>query len=303
MIVIANNTESKLLKDLKRCVKESPAQKCFCMEFSKCGIPKQPLFEAFLQAMEELPNSYTAQVYLCCDKDIFIIMRELMQRQFLAFVKKLSVTLEAPELTEMTDVFEVGFHWGHLEKACKYKIESLENEKIHEEEERKKAEDRAAQQATKNALMKLDPILLKDFADRRHVRNDIMILVVDDDQLSRTLVGNVLSKDFKITYAKDGAEALDEYLICAPDVMFLDIGLPDISGHEVLECLFQIDPDAYVIMFSGRKDKENIIRALETGAQGFVGKPFTRNKLFEYIQKSPFVLSKNILDPPQIVKQ
>ena len=82
------------------------------------------------------------------------------------------------------------------------------------------------------------------------------------------------------------------YVNKAPDVLFLDIGLPDINGHEVLEKLFKLDPDAYVVMFSGNGDKENIMKAVELGAKGFVGKPFSQEKLLQYIQKSPFIQEK-----------
>jgi len=45
-------------------------------------------------------------------------------------------------------------------------------------------------------------------------------------------------------------------------------------------------------MFSGKGDRDNIMKAVEMGAKGFVGKPFTREKLFQYIEKSPFVIEK-----------
>ena len=82
------------------------------------------------------------------------------------------------------------------------------------------------------------------------------------------------------------------YVNKAPAVRFLDIGLPDIDGHTVLKKVFEIDPDAYVVMFSGNGDKENVMKAVKTGAKGFVGKPFTKDKLYQYIDKSPFVQTK-----------
>jgi two-component system chemotaxis response regulator CheY len=77
-------------------------------------------------------------------------------------------------------------------------------------------------------------------------------------------------------------------------VLFLDIGLPDIDGLKVLERIFKLDPQAYVVMFSGNGSKEHIMRAVELGARGFVGKPFTKEKLFQYIEKSPFVQARHV---------
>lgn len=289
MIVIANKTEVKLLSELRKALKDSPAQKVFYLELSKSEIPRAMLFEQFLRALEEMPNSYMAQVYLCQDKDIFMLMQGVMQRQFVQFIQKYTAAIGDKSIVELCHVFEIGIHWKDIEFLCKHKVEQidLEEQRLADEKRRN-----AADKATLEVFDTLDPTLIKTIKSRRGQRDDVIILVVDDDQLSRTLIGNVLNKDFQISFAKGGAQALAEYLNVAPDVLFLDIGLPDISGHKVLECLFQFDPQAYVIMFSGRKDKQNIIRALETGAQGFVGKPFTRNELFEYIQKSPFFIEK-----------
>ena len=78
-----------------------------------------------------------------------------------------------------------------------------------------------------------------------------------------------------------------QYVTHAPDVLFLDIELPDITGHDVLQKVLEMDPDAFVIMLSGNGNKENIFKAMKTGAKGFVGKPFTKDKLLQYILKCP----------------
>jgi CheY-like chemotaxis protein len=217
-------------------------------------------------------------------------MQGFMQRHFLDFVQRLAQNLGTHDFIELIDVFEIGPHWDRLERLCKDKIDAIDAERDREIEENRRA---AAERATMAVFERLDPTLIKTLPSRREDRRDPMILVVDDDQLSRTLVANVLNSDFKVTSAKSGAEAITEYLSSAPDVLFLDIGLPDINGHEVLECVFQMDRDGYVIMFSGRKDQDNMMRALQAGAEGFVGKPFTRDKLFECVRKSPFVIKKS----------
>ena len=289
MIIVAKKAELNLFRELRRCRAEMPAQRCFYIRFSKAGIPKRELFETFLQLLQKIPDSYTAQVYICEDKDVFILMRGFMQRQFIDFLKDLSHKLEADHLLELAKVYEVGQDWDDLEKMCREKIEDLDAEKdrIHEQERKEQAEN-----ATLKVLAGLDDDQLRSVGVRREARLSPLVLVVEDDQITRTLAGNVLSSTFELAYAKSGEEAIREFVNSAPDAVFLDIGLPDIGGHEVLECIFQIDPEAHVIMFSGRKDKDNIMHALELGAKGFVGKPFTREKMFEYIRKSPYVQDK-----------
>jgi DNA-binding NtrC family response regulator len=56
------------------------------------------------------------------------------------------------------------------------------------------------------------------------------------------------------------------------------------NGHVILQEIVSFDPDAFVVILSGNSFKENIIAALEDGAQGFVTKPFTKDKLLHYIE-------------------
>ena len=101
-----------------------------------------------------------------------------------------------------------------------------------------------------------------------------------------------MQKKYKVYATQDGQGAVLNYLNKAPDVVFLDIDLPDMSGHDVLSKIFALDPEAYIIMFSGNGDRGNVLKAIERGAKGFVGKPFSQDKLTHYIQKSPFVKIK-----------
>ncbi len=289
MIVIANKTEYRLRDDLKRIIKEKPNQRCFYLELSKTDVPKEELFEAFLRTLEDIPNSYMARVYLCADKDILIILDGFMQRHFLAFVKHLSDTLGVDNFSNLVDMFEIGVDWLKIERIYTQKIEILEtqHEKIEEENRIKRSHE-----STMVVLSELDASLVETVSKRRSDRDEIQIMIADDDQLSRTLAGNVLNERFNLVYARNGREAIQEFVKSAPDILFLDIGMPDIGGHEVLETLFQIDPHAYIIMFSGRKDKTTIVKSLSMGAQGFLGKPFTRDEIFAHVMNSPYVQNK-----------
>lgn len=285
MIVIATKTEDKLRSDLRQFAISRPNQICFLLKFSKTDVEKGELFETFLRLLETIPNSYTARVYLCQDKDIVIMMENFMQRQFEGFVKKLAEVLEEPDFSDIVDVFEIGTQWKNLEAFYSLKIDEVEQDTVI------KKMDELKNKTDKNvldALSNLDAQLMDTVDARRKERSTIKVMVADDDQLSRTLAGNVLRGDYDLAFAHNGKEALQEYISAAPDILFLDIGMPDIGGHEVLESLFQIDPNAYIIMFSGRKDKGTIMKSLEMGAQGFLGKPFTREQLYMHVNDSPF---------------
>ncbi|MEZ5814461.1 MAG: response regulator [Alphaproteobacteria bacterium] len=289
MIVIASKTEIRLRDDLRKCAKLKPNQRCFFLEFSRTDIPKGPLFETFLRQLEEVTNAYMAKVYLCRDKDILIIMEGFMQRQFHGFIQKLAEELKTDDLTEIINIFEIGKNWDELEALYTKKINAINQ---LEEEQREEKRKNTAEQTTLEVLSKINPDQVANITQRRDKRTRPLVMIADDDQLSRTLAGNVLRGDYDMAFAKNGSEALQEFVAAAPDILFLDIGMPDIGGHEVLECLFQINPEAYIIMFSGRKDKTTIMKSLEIGAQGFLGKPFTREQLYTHVQNSPFVQNK-----------
>ena len=96
---------------------------------------------------------------------------------------------------------------------------------------------------------------------------------------------NVLQFKYVLTCQGEANYALETYARIAPDLLFLDINLPDVTGHELLEKIMRIDPDVYVIMLSWNADKQNISQAMQKGAKGYLAKPFLPDKLFQYIER------------------
>lgn len=120
----------------------------------------------------------------------------------------------------------------------------------------------------------------------RKTRHPQHVMIVEDDPLTRRIVSHTFKKDYALICARDANDAVADYLMYAPDVVFLDIGLPDASGFAVLRQILACDPDAYIVMFSGNSYPENIDRATKEGASGFVAKPFRKNDLHQFIKGS-----------------
>ncbi len=120
-------------------------------------------------------------------------------------------------------------------------------------------------------------------AHKRSQNQEKHILIVEDDPLSLRLVKNVLQTEYRVTTASTGQEAYESYIRTAPNIVFLDIGLPDSNGLQILEKILTLDKTAYIIMLSGHTYQEAIMQAMKAGAKGFVGKPFTRDRLIRYI--------------------
>lgn len=123
-------------------------------------------------------------------------------------------------------------------------------------------------------------------AKKRSARMPLHVLIVEDDPLTRRIVTSSFKDKYAMISAATAHEAVANYLLYAPDIVFLDIGLPDASGFEVLKQILSCDPDAYVVMFSSNCYLDNVVTALAQGASGFVAKPFKRQKMDHYILDS-----------------
>ena len=105
------------------------------------------------------------------------------------------------------------------------------------------------------------------------------VLVVDDEPgLARALAINLRSHGWEVVTAADGASALDAAATTHPDVVLLDLGLPDMDGTEVISGLRGWSPVPIVVL-SARLDGEDKIEALDLGADDYVTKPFAMNEL------------------------
>jgi len=126
-------------------------------------------------------------------------------------------------------------------------------------------------------------------ADIRGTRRQNVVLIADDDVFMRILVKNGLALQATVREVGDGNEIIAAYKQYAPDVLFLDIHMPNREGTSVLGDILTIDPKAYVIMLSADNSPENIETATQKGAKDFLVKPFTKEKLMEYVNKCPTI--------------
>lgn len=124
-------------------------------------------------------------------------------------------------------------------------------------------------------------------ADIRSTRRENVVLIADDDMYMRMLVKKGVSSQATIHEVGDGKEVVDAYNKYAPDILFLDIHMPNVEGTSALHTILTIDPKAYVLMLSADSSRENVELTTKSGAKGFLTKPFTKDKLMEYIKKCP----------------
>jgi two-component system KDP operon response regulator KdpE len=106
------------------------------------------------------------------------------------------------------------------------------------------------------------------------------VLVVDDEpQLLRTIALNLTSRGFEVTTAGSATAALAQIRRVPPDLLLLDLGLPDLDGLEVIRELREFGPELPTIVLSARSASQDKIAALDLGAFDYVTKPFDMNEL------------------------
>ena len=104
------------------------------------------------------------------------------------------------------------------------------------------------------------------------------ILIIDDEPQIRRLLKIVLeSNDFKVILAETGSEGILLAASHAPELILVDLGLPDLSGHQVLLELRNWYEKA-IVMLSVQDAEEDIIKALDNGATDYLLKPFRTGK-------------------------
>ena len=114
------------------------------------------------------------------------------------------------------------------------------------------------------------------------------ILLVDDNYLMRTLLRGILRSEScqVVGEAKNGLIALDLIERVLPDVVFLDVMMPEIDGLEALQNIKEKHPEIRVIMITGNPSVENVQESIQGGASGFIVKPFNTAKVLDTLHKT-----------------
>jgi two-component system KDP operon response regulator KdpE len=110
------------------------------------------------------------------------------------------------------------------------------------------------------------------------------VLVVDDEPgIVRAVQTNLGRHDFRVDAASTGQEALDAYARLHPDLVVLDLGLPDMDGLEVIRAIRK-RADTPIIVLSVRETERDKVRALDLGADDYLTKPFGVNELLARVR-------------------
>jgi two-component system, chemotaxis family, chemotaxis protein CheY len=115
----------------------------------------------------------------------------------------------------------------------------------------------------------------------------LRLLIVDDSNVIRRRIerSQRLPQLQVVGTARDGREAIERFIETDPDVVTMDITMPNMNGVECVEELVRMKPGVLILIVSALADKATAVEAMEKGANGFLNKPFSDRQLNEALQE------------------
>ncbi|HTJ26833.1 MAG TPA: response regulator [Candidatus Limnocylindria bacterium] len=112
------------------------------------------------------------------------------------------------------------------------------------------------------------------------------VLVVDDAVVMRMMIKNILSKEgYEVVEAQSGIDAVEKYRAVKPDIVTMDMVMPDMDGISAVRQIIAEDPSAKIVMCTSMGQQQLVVEAVQAGAKSFITKPFQPPKILETIEK------------------
>ena len=114
------------------------------------------------------------------------------------------------------------------------------------------------------------------------------VLVCDDAAFMRMMIKDILTKNgYNIAgEAENGLKAIEKYNELKPDLVLMDITMPEMDGISAVKEIKKIDPNAKIVMCSAMGQQAMVIEAIQAGARDFIVKPFQADRVLEAVRKA-----------------
>jgi len=113
------------------------------------------------------------------------------------------------------------------------------------------------------------------------------ILIVDDAAFMRMMIKDILTKNgFDVVgEAENGAKAIEKYKELTPELVVMDITMPEVDGIQAVKEILKINSSAKIVMCSAMGQQAMVIEAIQAGAKDFIVKPFQSDRVLEAVKK------------------
>ncbi|NPV90038.1 MAG: response regulator [Firmicutes bacterium] len=114
------------------------------------------------------------------------------------------------------------------------------------------------------------------------------VLIVDDMLISRILVKKVLDRlGFPVVgEAANGNEALSLYRLLQPDLVIMDLSMPEMGGMSAIKEIIKMDPDAYIIVYTAMDQHDIVVSAIQAGARDYIVKPVKTERIISALTRA-----------------
>lgn len=232
--------------------------------------PLLPAHDGFIPASPET-------VFVCWDKDIIVLCCGRSQEQLNRVVHDLRIIYAEDPIACSEEALG-----EHSQFFTRYDL-TQQYEEFYFACNRKRNLIRQMLMREGASLQQVEPEAMATAKRMREQRDGLVVLLVEDDNFIASLVSMTLRPQHEVLMVENAVEALRKYERAAPDIVFLDIELPDINGLEVLKEIMACDTDAFVVMLTSHGYFSNVKIAIDIGAKGFISKPFNKLTLDSYI--------------------
>lgn len=118
-------------------------------------------------------------------------------------------------------------------------------------------------------------------------RKRATLMIVDDNDMMRTLLRGILrAENYEVVAeARHGAAAVEQAQFLNPDIICMDVVMPEMDGLEALREIKSANPEIAVVMITGNASSENVQEAIQNGASGFIVKPFNAAKVLSTLDR------------------
>lgn len=228
--------------------------------------------------LDGMPDAEECALYFCGDGDIIIKWSDGPADMSNCLIKAISEKFgESIKKYMSTEEFFVDYSmvegWDVLKSECAKK---LGRQSKHSKE--------LVQYFKNEALITTLSKTVQLTKMQRTFRALPHILIVEDQIFSQKVLTSIL-KDYTCYLAKGSGEALLLYMEKCPDIVLLDIELPDINGHNFAKLVDRIDEDSFVVMVSGNQYEKDIKTSKENNVKGFITKPYEKETILKVIEQ------------------
>lgn len=285
MNLIHEKTES-LLKTFLEQIKPKPLSwRLISIEFQDCETLHSPLFHNLCEKnLHALFGETECKIYWDKPSGFILIFFQGRAMPIEKCVENFLKETEFKGFGRFFDILDLSIDWDNMTTllnriyAPKQKAPAIDISK-------KFAERPESISEQSGFIIELSKEQIKNLSAVRKTRERPLLLLVEDDPFTLQLVKLAFKEKYDVITAETARQALVYYQRHLPDMVFLDIQLPDGNGINLLQQMTNADDQCYPVMLSSHSHKEKILECHGYGSKGFIAKPFTRQRLLDATEK------------------